>query len=256
MKIRNKAFKGKTLCSDDIKSLALSLFMLNSQKSTLSGFSYNKLHNITGLHITTLKKRVKYLIKEGYAFIVNNTITFKSLKSRHENRNINLSTLEKNLNDRNGSITVKDYEQILNAILVTLPIRQKDFCRNLIEKRNNPKSFKELKQLKKESRKFGYESITSYNEFGISYDTLALKTKTSRGTAFKYIKYAVDNNMISKQSNKHKFQVSLDYVGSFKEYANYCIDNNLCTYFTINGNIMNLVKVSANVYHSLIGLVY
>lgn len=248
MKIRHQLVKQYGASSQQAKAIALLLFLLQVRKlSTIRKFNYNTIAKISGIHHATARKRIAALREIGLARITNdNTLILLSPKSKHGPRNINLAFFER----REKPKTVRDYERIISIVIVTQPIREKEHVRNVIRKRNNPGSLKELKIAKKQCRKLGDENIREYVEYGISYETLARKAKCSRTQTAKIIKDACGKGYITKWTEKETFKANMNLVGNLKEYLSYIEDNfpNAYDYYYVANNILYLIKVHANRY--------
>lgn len=247
MKLRKTLTANEKYNSENVKALALCLFMVKNQHSTVKDFSYRKLVSLSGISFTTVKKRVETLKALKLVEINGNTIVFKTPKSKHGDRNFNLCGAE---NTIESAITVKDYEKIVGAIITTLPIRRKEFAKKTISTRNNPKNLAELKKAKRLCRKFGWEG-KNYEEWGISYD--GIKKGVTEGTMYgarKGIERAVQYGLINKSNNVRKSTVSLDFVGSFKQYHHYLLEEGQCTFSFIDEKkkVMKVFKVDANTY--------
>lgn len=249
MKIRFQMTKLYGAASQETKAIALLMFLLKAGHSTMRKFNYNKLAIISGLHHTTVRKRIHLLMEIGLAKIYGHTLILLSPKSRHAARNINLNQYEKRENPQ----SVKDYERILSIVIVTQPIRDKEHVKNLIKRRNNPTSLRQLKRDRQQCRKLGVDDCEDYMELGISYETLAQKAKCSRTHIAKTVKIAAKNGYIQKQNSKDVSKVLVEDIGSIKEFMQYVDDYapNSYDYFHINNGILYLVKVHANRYTTL-----
>lgn len=216
-----------------LKAVALSLFYKNKYKSsTIVNFNYNKIHKETGLHITTIKKRIEILKRNGYVNISNGHIVFLSLSSKNQKRNVNVLC---------DNLTVKEIEKSLYASMIIEIQKHKDFSKHIIQIAFNPSQYTKLEDVKKARRlcyKYGYDRKFGYREFGLSYKKIAKKLCISLQKAFDIVKFSIENNLLSK--TKRIKQVFIKGIGKVEKYIS---DFNY-TFITTN----NAYKVYANTY--------
>lgn len=231
MQVRRKIFNKISSDKEFAKALALCLYIKSIfRSSAISNFTYNKLHKLTGLHITTLKKRVSKLRELGFAKFVgkNNTLVICSVKSKCEYRNVNIGDFE----------NVKDVEKSLYAHILVEIQKRKEFVKQLLRLRSNPNKneLEEHKRAKKNAVKFGYDKVNEYKDNGISYKTIAEKMGVSIQKAYNTIRWAVERNIIIKNKNQQQFQLK-GYKPAYFEYCDY-------TFYTNS----NIYKIYANTY--------
>lgn len=198
-------------------------------------FSFNKLHNTTGLHYVTLRKRMATL--EGMSLIM-----------RHGKDKRNLSFLRVHRsNDRNNIIfpdeelkSVKDYEDALLSITIVETQRHKEYVRKLI---NTIKHSHNYADVKKACRKVNgeYEGVRAYVDNGISYRYLSKKMGVSLQKAFQVVRFAVEKKFVELKKNFEQI---------FSRGVNYYLDkmNSVFTFSTKN----NIYMVKANTYRVLL----
>ena len=184
----------------------------------INDFSYNKLRLLTGLHITTLKKRIATLQELGLiSFVGKNKqhICFKSIVSScsHRNTSIHWCSYE----------DVKQVEDILFAYLVVEIQRQKDFVKQTIQNANDGNDLETIKKAKRTCKSYGY--YDEYKEFGLSYNGIADKLGVSIQKAFSIVKFAIENGLLMKV--KRQVQRFVKGIGCFNKYIN--SDYTFCT---------------------------
>lgn len=217
--------------ADVLKAFALALFIKNTIKSsTINDFSYNKLHIITGLHITTLKKRIETLKKLNlisYEGRNKQHLCIKSIISNRERRNYNIQDINFN--------SVKDIEDSLYIYLFVEIQRRKDFVKHTIEAAHNGHDLKTIKRAKRLCRRYGYDE--KYHEFGLSYKTIAKKLGICIQKAFRIVKLAVEWGFVKKYK-----RIEQIYCRGIKKFSKYLEGD--ATFFTKD----NAYIVLANAY--------
>lgn len=217
-----------------IKALALAIYVKkNVVSSTITDFSINKLHTLTNLSYSTLRKRLHILRNLGY---IKNTgknnehLVFTSLASSSKHRNLDLSKYVFN--------SVKDIEKSILASFVVEIQKRKDFVKHTIQTAFNPEKgqLKDMKKARKLCNRYGYGK--EFKEYGLSYKTIAKKLGICLQKAFEIVKFAIVNNMIVKHN--HIKQLYIKGIGFAQKYCKF----NDVTFFTNN----NAYKVYANSY--------
>ncbi|WP_278996355.1 hypothetical protein [Prevotella disiens] len=207
------------------KALAMAyLIKHNTQSSNLHNYSINLIHSITGMHATTIKKRLRTLKEHGLVFVEKNNLIFRSTVSKHKNRNMNIGRMDfKN---------VKSVERSLQALQVILIQQRKDFCKHTIHNAHYGYNQKKIKTAQKVCRKYGYGN--EYKEKGLSYKTIAKKIGVSIATTVEIVKMGVGRKFFKKFSH---------FVWTFLKGVNY-LDINGYTFTTANYGF----QVKANTY--------
>ena len=198
-------------------------------------FSFNKLHNMTGLHHVTLRKRMATL--EGMSLIM-----------RHGKEKRNLSFLRVHRSNDRNTITfpdeelksVKDYEDALLSITIVETQRHKEYVHKLI---NTIKHSHNYADVKKACRKVNgeYEGVREYVDNGISYKYLSKKMGVSLQKAFQVVRFAVEKKFVELKKNFEQI---------FSKGVNHYLDkmNSVFTFSTKN----NIYMVKANTYRVLL----
>ena len=212
------------------KALALLLYVKNaSTSSTITNFTYNKLHELTGMHPNTLKKYMKVLDNMGFIerFGENNQhVMFNKIRAKKSNICIERINYE----------TVKSVELGLLAMFIVEKQNQKEFIKRMIVKKETAR--RNVKQIVKVCNHYGY---TKFNDYGISYKYIAKSLGITLKKVSSLIKEAIKRNMIIK----YKHSIQLEFVGqNAHKILKYCGDNNKNMFATKN----NIYKVLANTY--------
>ena len=177
------------------KAVALALYCKDHLGvDYIDNFSYNKLHNITGMHDTTLRKRVKTLLKMGLAFMQKDRLVFARIKKDQKRNNFSLDTT--------GLKTIRDYEKLVVISGIAVILHDKELAKNVIDNLHNPKCLKDLKEARQLARSYGY---TSYKENGISYDYMAKKFGCSIKTMVEIVKFATKKGFLALKKNVETF---------------------------------------------------
>lgn len=173
------------------KALALLLFLKANGIDAVRNFSYNKLHALSHVHVSTLKKRIPILIEEGLAHMEASHLILNKPYARNKTRNI--------VADSSNYKTLTDFEHLVATLCVANAIRRKEYVRSLYETLETSHDLKEIKEARKyvQRRGNGY----TYKEYGFSYAYFARKLRVSVKTAFSIIKKAVNNGILNKFNN-------------------------------------------------------
>ena len=177
------------------KAVALALYCKDKLNvNYIDDFSYNKLHVLTGLHDTTLRKRIKTLLSMGVAFFQKNRLVFAKIKKSQSRNNFTLETESLN--------SVKDYEKTVVTLGIATIIRNKEFVKSVTDNLHSPKSLKDLKKAKKLARIYEY---TEYVDNGISYAYMAEKFGCSIKTMVEIVKFATKKGFLVLKKNVETF---------------------------------------------------
>lgn len=208
-----------------LKAIALSLLVRKRTNTNIvKNFTYNKLATITGMHPDTIKKRLQTLKNYDLVSLNGKNLTFRSLVSRHKNRNIRLAKIAYN--------TIKDVERSLQAILVATIQLRKNFAKRTIRIAHDGKKNKEIKAAIKISRRYKWGH--DYVEYGLGYKKIAKTLNCCKVTAEKIVKFAQKIKILKKF--KHFERIFLPNI-NFNEYEG-------CTFTTKNYGYI----IKANTY--------
>lgn len=207
-----------------VKAFALAIFIKRNFKSSMvTNFSVHKLHLLTGLHASTIVKRLRVLKNLGLVEYVGKHkehLLIKSMSSHNKSRNIDISSLI--FND------IKAIEKSLLALVVVEIQRRKNFAKQIINTLANPKDIKEYKRAKRLCRLFGWDH--KYRENGISYNRIAKEMGVSVQKAVGIIKFAAENNFIVvKHRQLQKYSRGIGSIISHIDLKGYtfCTKDNL-----------------------------
>lgn len=175
-----------------LKAVAMSLLVRKRiNGNTVRNFTINKLATITWMHATTIKKRLHTLKECGLVSYNGKSLIFRSLVSRHKQRNVRLAKVAYD--------KIKDVERSLQAILVAVMQIRKDFVKRTILTAHNGRYPKEVKRAQKLSRRYKWGH--DYVERGLGYGKIAKSLNLCKATAVKIIKFAQKRGILTKQTN-------------------------------------------------------
>lgn len=214
-----------------VKALSLAIFVKNQiVSSTINNYTIDKLHTITSLHPTTIKKRLNTLKQMGLVkFIGKNKehMIFESITSSSEHRNVYAEFVMFD--------NIKDIEKSLYALLVIEIQKTKDFAKHTIQSMKKPSNIDEYKKAKKICNRYGYGN--EYKEYGISYKYIAKKLGVCLQKAFNVVKFAVEKGFLCKfNRQKQEFSYRIGCTSKFCENKDY-------TFCTLNNKYMILANV-------------
>ena len=232
---RDKAF---------LKAIAFLIFYHEKTNSNIcKGFTYAKLSSVTGVHPTTIKKRLATLKERGFVKIHNGTLVFKSITSKHGSRN------KKILNASLPSLG--DAEKALWAILVCILQERKNFIHRAILGARYSRDYKTVKNAKQIIRKYAKDNV--FHEYGMSYRTIASRLGISLRSAFDYVRNALKHGYLLVKNHFLKFYkkgVNFYKVPGFTfTTKNYCFKVLANTYI-VNGYSMPIYRLVNKTCHS------
>ncbi len=177
---------------ESLKAIALLLYLYHmTGQNTLRHWSYNKVAMITGIHLSTAKKRMETLGQMDLVHFEGRTLVFRSVVSRHTDRNINIKNIKYD--------SLRDVEKSLYAILLCIIQARKDFCKRTIRQANESRQYKVVKKARALMRRCGWRN--SYCERGLSYKGIANKLGVSIKTAFECVRFAVKRGFVSMENH-------------------------------------------------------
>ena len=186
-----------------LKAVAMSLLVRKRiNGNTVRNFTINKLATITGMHATTIKKRLHTLKECGLVSYNGKSLIFRSLVSRHKQRNVRLAKVAYD--------KIKDVERSLQAILVAVMQIRKDFVKRTILTAHNGRYPKEVKRAQKLSRRYKWGH--DYVERGLGYEKIAKTLRCCKATATKIVNFAIDRSILKKETHyDYTFMPGVNY---------------------------------------------
>ena len=218
------------------KALALALFLKwkFGRSSCMQNYTINKIHSLTGVSATTLKKYLPILKEMGWVHFEgknNQHIVITKLCSHNEERNIKVNKF--------CHKTFKDTYYSLRAFLALIIQSHKDFIKRTLQRVSDPKGAKEYRCARKLVKRLVRQGVLcdrydKYKEYGLSLKRIAKETGNCIRTAFNTMQYAIKHGWTTK---KHNFEQTCAPKIYFMNVHGY-------TFATKN----NLYKVYANTY--------
>lgn len=172
-------------------AFAIQLKHLLGRTSTMHNYTINKIHRLTGLSATTIKKYLPVLKSMGWV----------RLDGKHGEHLI-VCRLSSSKNRRNISIdkfcfdTFKDIHNSLRAFLVMAIQARKDYVRRTLCTYRNPSTTDELKRARNKMRGLVKRGVipsidTQFKELGVSLARMARETGNCIRTVQRVVGYAV-----------------------------------------------------------------
>lgn len=238
MKMRRRTYHRIVDDTSIVKALALFCYLKQLfPASVITDYTKDKIHKLTGLHSTTIGKRIKTLLKLGYVRIENGKngkqrLILNKIASRHKERNIDLCMLVFD--------SVKTVEKSLLALFIVEVERRKIYAEQVIYKAHNSYDTTELKRMKKAAQGIR-GSEKGFKDNGLSYKTIAKRLKISVQKAQKIVDFAVKFEFVVKI--KRQFQTFCRNAFRFFEFEK---EKKNCKYTFATSN--NLYQILANQY--------
>lgn len=171
-------------------AFALLLKHISNDSSVFRKFTYNRLHTLTKMHVSTIKKYVSVLKEMGLVVINNGDLYIKKMASSTKHKNINIGKFKfKNNKDT--------YHQVRDLIVLFVQ-SHKEFVRSLLQLRKNPRNM-DFKKVRGLCRK--YSRHIDYREEGLSYGKIAKIVGCCTRTAFNIVADAVNRRWLKKKNN-------------------------------------------------------
>lgn len=224
------------------KAVAFAVFLKHKlgQSSMMRNYSVNKIHTLTKISATTIKKYLPILKQCGFvAFCGKNNqhMIVTKLCSHTKGRNVRI--------DNFCFESYKDVYRSLRAYLALLIQSHKEFIKRTLQIAANPNNWEEFKAARKTVKRLVKQGIirgmnVAYKEYGISFKRIAKETGNCTRTAQRIINYALNKGWVSKKRNYEKIfihKINYRQVDGF-------------TFATRN----NVYRVFANTYELNIGL--
>lgn len=186
------------------KAVALALFLkfCVGRSSMIRDYSINKIHNITKISATTIKKYLPIIRRIGlisYCGKNNQHIIVHKLCSHTQGRNINITDF--------CFDSYKDVYNSLRSYLVLIIQSHKDFVKRTIQTFAAPGTTIEFKAARKQVKRLVRQGVLSgvdsaYKEYGLSFKRIAKETGNCVRTAQRIIKYAIAKGWVGKHHNQ------------------------------------------------------
>lgn len=189
------------------KALAIALYLkhLLGRTSTMPNWSANKLHKLSGISPTTLKKYLPIIRRQGWAHFCgknNEHLVISSLSSHTADRNIRVDAFRFD--------SFKETYRSLRAFLALAIQHRKDFIGRTIQTYRDPSSHKELVKARKTLKRLVGKGIlkgvdVKFRELGTSYKRIAQETGNCIKTAQNIIRYALNMGWCHKKRNCEQY---------------------------------------------------
>lgn len=216
-----------------VKAIAFAVYVKSKvTSSTVTHYTVNRLHSITGVCASAIEKRLHVLKEYGLIEFTgkgDRCLVFKKISSKCNSRNIELREVD--------MTSPREIEKSLRAMLVVGIQIRKDYASRLIRLCHDGKNYKEVRKGQSGCKEYGYNG--EYIENGLSYEGIARRLGVSVKTAFETVKYAIGHHYLRKHRNIVQFFVrGIGKIGTkLLQFAQNC-------FFTQN----NWYKVYANTY--------
>jgi hypothetical protein len=163
-------------------------------------FSYNKIRRVTGLHIATIKKRLRVAECNGWAKRIGKDLIFdrKALRSSH-NRN--------NYTPQNDFTRIVDLQDWLLAHIIVNIQEAKEYAKDIFGKVAAPKNLNEYKKARRVAKE-RYPNHTEFADNGISYRCLVENTGVRRTKLKGLLRFAETRGIIARKRNRKRISAS------------------------------------------------
>lgn len=241
-RLSRKTYNEVISATDERKAIALLIFIKNRYKSSVVlNFSYYKLSKLTGLHKSTVKKRLNILgDMELLEFIGkgNKHLLFKKVRAARSN--VRLDGLDLS--------NLKAIETGLQALFIMEEQNRKMYVNHQVIKGTSPKghlSKSKYREWKKAKKFCTLNGLTEFSDNGISFETLSKRMKTSKSKVASAIELGEKLRLFKRN---HNFKV----IHSFdsKKDASLCFKHNFQGRLRVIDN--NVVYVMCNTYSMLV----
>lgn len=197
-RLSRKTYREAISDTDERKAISMLIFIKSKYRSSVVlNYTYSKLSQITGMHKSTVKKRLNTLGSMGLLETIgkkNQHLLFKSVRAGKSNVRL----------DKLDLSSVKSIEIGLQALYIVEEQNQKIYISHRVSKATQPKSnmdSQEYKQWKKAKRYCRQHGLTKFEDNGISIDTLAKRMRTSKSKVMNAIKYGQERSFFVKRNN-------------------------------------------------------
>lgn len=217
--------KGKPMLQ---KALSFCLYLKHcvGHSSMVLNCSINKLHTITKVSATTIKKLMPIIEAQGWVSYHDKNkrhLCISNLSSKHKERNICVDKFS----FRAYKLTYKS----LRAFLALMIQVQKDYIKRLLLTKANPRNGKEYRAAKKKVKRLVKRGILdsmyqTYKECGISYKRFAEQIGCCVRTAIGVIGYAIRKKWAKKEKHSQQFYAPLVCKHKIEDFT-FSMKNNL-----------------------------
>ena len=184
------------------KAVAFALLLKDktNDSSVIRNFTIYKIHKLTcdtngkgGMSYRTIRKYLEVLIKMGYAEIKDDNLFIKKMASSSKHRNFDISAFKINRN--------KDVYNQIRELLFLVIQAQKDFFKSLLRLRKDPPKGTDYKKVRRLCKKCCDNPNAEYEEYGLSYNKIAMKIGCCARTAFEVVKRAIGRKWCTKENH-------------------------------------------------------
>lgn len=218
------------------KALAFAIYLKFKlgRSSFMESYSINKIHNLTRISATTIKKYLPILIENGWVSFCgkqNQHLVVSNLSSHTKGRNIKI--------DRFCFDSFSEVYHSLRAFLALLIQSHKDFIKRTIQIATNPKVGENCKAARKLMKRLVKQGIIksmygTYKEYGLSLKRIAKEVGNCVRTTQRIMQYAISKNWVRKENHIEEIHSPKVFYMPIDGYT-----------FTTKNNIY---KVHANTY--------
>lgn len=229
------------------KAVAMALYLKFKlgRSSMMRNYSINKIHNLTKISATTIKKYLPILKENGW-------VTFCGKKQQH----LIVNKLSSHTENRNICVDIfcfdsfADTYRSLRSFLALIIQSHKNFIKRTLQIATNPQkgeNFKDARKLVKRLVKQGIlrDVYSTYKEYGLSFKRIAKETGNCVRTAQRIMQYAINKNWVKKQNHVEK--VFVPNINYYKvEGYTYSTKNNLYRVYSNTYELNDVVSTSVS----------
>lgn len=209
MKVKRRLLNEVIQDKSKVKAVALAIYCKSRlEASPFVNYTKNKMHNFTELHSNTVGERIETLKALGLVRMEKKNLVFLRLSSKNSAHNIDICC---------ENMSVKEIELEIYAKMFVEIIKNKEYIKQLIWKKNNPPlniSGKEYKSIRLKYRAYGCGS--EYKEYGLSYEKIVQKLHVCLQKAYEIVSYAVEKGYVMKTT--HIEQIYAKGVGAAAKF--------------------------------------
>jgi hypothetical protein len=160
----------------------------------IRNFSYNKVHELTGLHASTIRTRLHTLERNGWARRQGNDIVFdhKAIRSSHQRNNYTFNE---------GFSKITELQDWLLAHIIVHIQEMKEKAKDIFGKATNPKNDDEMKWARRKARE-RYPRQDHFADYGISYRCLVMNMGIRHTKLKGLLRFAEQHGIIYRQRNE------------------------------------------------------